>query len=700
MIEDRKLKTQLQECSANYMLGVLATNPDEFPNTGEDPTASVTVMRNGYKIQFFVKPISFQPEPIIELDYMLQERGLSTVYIGMEESFPRNFLPNQFYAYTTDIDSKLQKVKERLEGKLIVFRPKISFTSDGKVFKNLDIISLEDMDAVVTEDAEFLPVPVFADRSKFEEHLKEAKTVIFKDFNHNMIQPDYVLSENYLYSFKEGWKKDPSKKNGWLYTAPNDVNKIRVDEEELGASQVIASPDHLVFIETGYLIGLQERFTSEGAGIYEETAVDGPDAEEFAAAAAVAEPIAAESAVPVQEAPAVRSVRPPVRPSSDVQKLENQFLKDLERNVLSRKLCYDRADLINFHISVKTNPMTILSGMSGTGKSQLALLYAKTLGLSKEEGTLLVLPISPSFTEPEDLIGFHNPSTGLYVPSETGLVDLLIHAKNHPDQMHMVIFDEMNLSQVEYWFAPFISLLEMEGEASYRELKLWSQDAVCHNSAKYPHAIPLGDNVIFIGTANMDETTKDFSDRLLDRANIVTPRKITFVDLKRSLMEARDQELVNDDFVELYRNRSIYRSWHFSRDGWSAFDEAELEFFDELHHTIQRFDKQKGVSFRALERIGLYLNNIPVNENNEAEIDRADCIDLQVKQRILTKIRGSVEQYGELIGVMTSQDSIPHHSDLYDLFTSEQAQRISHFRLTIEEIKRKARELKINDYAS
>src|SRR5690606_13264081 len=136
-------------------------------------------------------------------------------------------------------------------------------------------------------------------------------------------------------------------------------------------------------------------------------------------------------------------------------------------------LCYSQETLVNFHVSVKTNSVTILSGMSGTGKSQLALLYAKALGLLEdvtEYQRLLMLPISPSYTEPEDLLGYLNAATGLYVPTDTGFVDFLIGASKNPDKMHMVVFDEMNLSQVEHWFSPFISILELP--QSERVLKL------------------------------------------------------------------------------------------------------------------------------------------------------------------------------------------------------------------------------------
>ena len=78
--------------------------------------------------------------------------------------------------------------------------------------------------------------------------------------------------------------------------------------------------------------------------------------------------------------------------------------------------------------------------------------------------TLLFMPVSPSFIEPDDVLGYLNPNNGLYIPADTGLVDFLINAQNNSDKMYMVIFDEMNLSQIEYWFSPFISVLEKDAD--------------------------------------------------------------------------------------------------------------------------------------------------------------------------------------------------------------------------------------------
>ena len=176
--------------------------------------------------------------------------------------------------------------------------------------------------------------------------------------------------------------------------------------------------------------------------------------------------------------------------------------------------------------------------MSGTGKSQLAKLYGETMGL-QYGNELLMIPVSPSYHEPNDILGYLNPTTGVYYESETGLVDLLLKAQESPEQMFMVIFDEMNLSQVEHWFSPFISLLEVEEKNRY--LNLFNENSYCVNP-KYKSKIKIGDNVIFVGTVNFDETSKDFSDRLLDRTNVIVPTKMTF---KESMDIMKEQEEIS-----------------------------------------------------------------------------------------------------------------------------------------------------------
>ena len=125
--------------------------------------------------------------------------------------------------------------------------------------------------------------------------------------------------------------------------------------------------------------------------------------------------------------------------------------------------------------------------MSGTGKTKLPLKFAEFFNMSEENNELLFVPVSPSFTEPSDVLGYLNPNTGIYTPSDTRLVEFLNHASNNINKMHMVIFDEMNLSQIEYWFAPFMSILEKGNEE--KNIYLYSENQRCLNSEKYPEKI-------------------------------------------------------------------------------------------------------------------------------------------------------------------------------------------------------------------
>lgn len=151
--------------------------------------------------------------------------------------------------------------------------------------------------------------------------------------------------------------------------------------------------------------------------------------------------------------------------------------------------------------------------------------------------TVLFVPISPSYLEPEDVLGYIKPLqnndkgyNSEFIESQTRLVSFLIDAQEHKDKIHLVIFDEMNLSQIEHWFAPFISLLEQDLDS--RLLHLYSNNLSLINGDKFPSTINIGENVFFVGTVNIDETTKHISDRLLDRAIVINLAAPSFTDLR------------------------------------------------------------------------------------------------------------------------------------------------------------------------
>ena len=140
---------------------------------------------------------------------------------------------------------------------------------------------------------------------------------------------------------------------------------------------------------------------------------------------------------------------------------EWKFIEHFEAIARKNGLFYEKKDLINVHTAIKSNFLVILSGLSGTGKSQLVQCYAKALGL--EEDSFHMIPVRTNWMDDSDLIGFVDSMHMVYRPSDTGFINILIEASQERNQnkLYIICFDEMNLARVEHYFSQFLSILEM-----------------------------------------------------------------------------------------------------------------------------------------------------------------------------------------------------------------------------------------------
>ena len=90
-------------------------------------------------------------------------------------------------------------------------------------------------------------------------------------------------------------------------------------------------------------------------------------------------------------------------------------------------------------------------------------------------------------------------------------------------------------------------------------------------------------------------------------------------------------------------------NWFRNKEMIEVYTEEELELLDKLHDVLSSHDISKGISFRCASAIATYLQNIPFQNNQSYMISREEGFDLQIKQRVLTKLRGTEMTVGPLL---------------------------------------------------
>lgn len=367
---------------------------------------------------------------------------------------------------------------------------------------------------------------------------------------------------------------------------------------------------------------------------------------------------------------------------------EEDFMNTFKQQAKLMGLYYEDKDFYNFHTAMKTKGLVILSGMSGTGKSKLVQCYAKAMVLKK--GQLAFIPVRPSWQDDTDVIGYLDTLNNVYRPGDSGLINTLIQAQDNPDNLYIVCFDEMNLARVEHYFSQFLSVLEQEGNT--RELQLYNPgyETRLYNQNEYKPNLLIGNNVLFVGTVNLDESTYQFSDKVLDRSNVISLNVKSYEDVLK-MEEDRRMDLSMHEEKNAKENpvtTEIFES--FRKKGTDiTLTSSESKLLWEIHRKLQECNRNIGIGWRIVRQIDNYLNNLP----STSLLKREEAFDLQLIQRVLTKVRGSEEQFSELIGRYNPDLKEVEHSTLLDLLDTMPS--MYSMEKTRRAIKDKARELRL-----
>ena len=176
------------------------------------------------------------------------------------------------------------------------------------------------------------------------------------------------------------------------------------------------------------------------------------------------------------------------------------------------KRYYQIKDIRAFIASMASSKIILLQGMSGTGKTSLPVAFGQFISLNTP-----VIPVQPTWKERSDLLGYYNEFTGKF--SETPLLSALYEAGT-TDSIKLIVLDEANIARIEYYFAEFLSLLELPNPKS-RKLQV-ATSYMEHDPKRIEEGVLLlPENVWFICTANNDDSTFAISDKVYDRTSVI-----------------------------------------------------------------------------------------------------------------------------------------------------------------------------------
>lgn len=305
---------------------------------------------------------------------------------------------------------------------------------------------------------------------------------------------------------------------------------------------------------------------------------------------------------------------------------------------------FSKEILTRYFLSLKTKPFVILTGISGTGKTKIAQIFADYICQDdtpeERKKRIAFVPVKPDWMDNKGLLGYYNLLDEKY--HVTPVLRLLLEAAEHPEKPYFIILDEMNLAKVEQYFSDFLSIMESRtqdkkaGEALHLHSagRVQAQDGC----GEVPPAFHIPANVYFTGTVNIDESTYMFSSKVLDRANVIEFNDVNLEDYEKGAVVAEKFVLKDADV----RNNLLPGQNEAPFSSKSDFVAAKKIFpdvhryLDELLKILSQYHLHFG--YRVINEISHFICNSSGLIQN---FNLAEVIDIQILQKILPKFHGT-----------------------------------------------------------
>ena len=330
---------------------------------------------------------------------------------------------------------------------------------------------------------------------------------------------------------------------------------------------------------------------------------------------------------------------------------ETRLLAALEEYALGQGFSFPAHRLRSYYIALKTKPFVILSGVSGTGKTRLAELFAEAMtGHAPKQFRLI--PVRPDWNDGTALFGYQNVLADRYV--STPFLEI-VRAAGRPENRQRAFFvclDEMNLARVEHYLADYLSALESRG-----------------------HRIPLHEgepdltlppNLFVTGTVNVDETTHGFSRKVLDRANTFDFDEAP--ELRQSPASSKGRATLAEDTAASPTQRqalflaarvgSIGRAKERLAQIHAGFPDRALSALQAINDPL--YAHRLHFAYRVRDDALMFLANSFDTETGaglllrDPEENFTLALDLQIMQKVLPKLHGQSETLLPLLAQLQS----------------------------------------------
>lgn len=313
-----------------------------------------------------------------------------------------------------------------------------------------------------------------------------------------------------------------------------------------------------------------------------------------------------------------------LRDGFNLETLCNRFRGYLANRPLN-PLYYDEKIIRTFIAGFASSRLMILEGLSGTGKSSLPKAFAEFMG-----SVTTVIPVQSSWKDRNDLLGFYNDFKKQY--KETEFLKALYRATHDPNNIHIIVLDEMNLSRIEYYFADLLSVLEDSKIENWKIELIPDYASLTQNTAAWPKLIHEGklqisDNTWFVGTANKDDSTFMITDKFYDRSVVLNfDKKGEYEKIESS----NPIQMNNTDFQTLLHQASRF----VDKASESRYREM-IRYLDDT--VIELFQITFG------NRIAIQLDKfVPAYIACGGTVDEA--IDIMFSRKVLRKLEGLYDE--------------------------------------------------------